>query len=61
MAAVAAKKVSVIDLGIISLNSKFQLRYGHLKIQDGYHRQTYQTKPTQFGVRIGPSNIFEGN
>ena len=37
------------------------LGYEHLKIQDGYPRKTYQTKPTQIGDKIGPSNSFGGN
>ena len=32
-----------------------------LKIQDGSHGQTCQTKPTQIDFKIGPSNRFWGN
>ena len=51
-----------IDYGVISKNSKFQhYRYGHLKFSDSHHSRTFKTKPTQFDIKIGPSNRFGGN
>ena len=38
-----------------------QLRYGHLKIQDGCNRKSCQPKPTQFSAKISASNTFRGN
>ena len=38
-----------------------QLRYEHLKILNDHHKRTWQTKPTEFGIKIGSSNRFGGN
>ena len=37
------------------------LRYVNSKFSDSCHSRTYQTKPTQFGNKIGPSYRIGGN
>ena len=49
--------LSIISSIYYQVYKKFN-RYGHLNIQDGCHRQTCQTKHTQFGVKIDPFWAF---